>query len=1344
MLWNLVRRLRAGTENINRLLLPGSMEDFIAEETSQVSFDLLWNKKAKKSSFSVEKIDLLTVDSDDSATSDRHTQKTGVKTDFTTINREILDRNIAPISKGEINQEMVSQPEQDVRITQLGKVKSESPEETSSDRFTSGVFVVGESGEVGFDFLFDGGKHRSELAIFSLEGMEAFEFGSTAFIEEASRRALTGSQWGHVVIRDRTEGAKFDGKLEHKNWNKGEYQGVKTFEMNAGDRFGVMLIPNGTVKQVHQKPNSKGAKKPLFSLATEDNNFGQIADLNGKGHTFAMEDVNPGHQWFDRDYNDIIFQVSGATAETQSLDNAINPEKDWRGTDVGQEIIQYIEENDPNSPKLPIDPETGSPYKPGELLIKFSANTSNADIQKLANDYGAIAFENLVPFDPNSDSSLQQWRLFRFDPNLDLLPIREAISGENGIDAIELNTLLSSSAWIPNDSQFQDLWGLNNTGQDFPEQGQGIVDADINAPEAWEIQRGSKDVVVAIIDTGVYYTHEDLQDNMWKNVGEIANNGIDDDGNGYIDDFDGYDFGNQNGDPNPDLLPLYDIGYEHGTHVAGIIGAVGNNSLGVVGVSPNVSLMALNARDLGVRHLTTSAIVQSFNYATNNGANIINASFGSFHYQDLMYDALQDVSDAGVLVVAAAGNEDGSNKSLDNDIDALYPSSYGFSNIISVAATNNQDELWEYSRYGGSSIDLAAPGVEIYSTIPGESFGGWLQPYEYYSGTSMAAPHVAGAAALLLAENPNLTPEEIKQILLNTGDSLASLQGKTVSGKRLNLHKALEAVVQTQQDPVYKIGGEFQVNIDTTLGQFSPSIAALDDGGFLVTRMSYSQGGSDNTIYAQRYDNQSNPIGNEFQVNSYTDNQRASAKVTSLKDGGFLISWQSYGQNGRVDARYAQRYDNQSNPVGNEFQVNSHTNNWDSDLRPIALEDGGFLMTWDSLEQNSSWLGVYAQRYDNQNNRIGNEFQVSSYTDVWSNYSNGNGIGLEDGGFLLTWYSLNNAYVQRYDAYSNPIGSKIQIASSHTPVGLNLALLKNGSFLATWYSDSQNDTEIYAQRYDNHNNPVGNEFQINSYTDGNQLAPSVTALDDGGFLITWHSEEQDGSRVGVYAQRYDAQSNPVGNEFQVNSYTDYELVSSAITTLKDGNILISWISNGRYSHGFRVFTQRFGIAPVTPPTLQPAPPSPSVFQHFNQTYNSLQDSPFPEDAIQVETFEDGTLDTLGVTASTGSLAPASHSIEENGNSWQIDQENLTLTFDEDVLGVLPTRAGVAVTDIANVDIGTVAMEIFDPQGISLGVTQPEALGTGDRFFGVEYEGGISAITFTANRNDWNIDHLQYG
>ena len=212
--------------------------------------------------------------------------------------------------------------------------------------FDSGVFTVGESGEVSIDFLFDGGAYRGELAVFSLEGMEDFEPGSDAFIQEAAQRALSDSELGYIVISDRSEGARFSGELGERDWNRGPYLGVKTFEMRAGDEFGLMLVPHGKVEQVEGNPGIGGSQRPLFSMATAnpDDAFhvGQIADITGEGNSFIWEDLRVDHNRSDGDYNDLIFQIRGATGEAIDLDEVINPELDWRDSELGQELIEFI------------------------------------------------------------------------------------------------------------------------------------------------------------------------------------------------------------------------------------------------------------------------------------------------------------------------------------------------------------------------------------------------------------------------------------------------------------------------------------------------------------------------------------------------------------------------------------------------------------------------------------------------------------------------------------------------------------------------------------------------------------------------------------------------------------------------------------------------------------------------------------------------------------------------------------------------------------------------------------------------------------------------------------------
>ena len=320
-----------------------------------------------------------------------------------------------------------------------------------------------------------------------------------------------------------------------------------------------------------------------------------------------------------------------------------------------------------------------------------------------------------------------------------------------------------------NDVLFSSLWGLPRIG----------------APAAWDITTGSPDVVVAVIDSGLALTHPEFVDRVWTNAGEIAGNGIDDDGNGYIDDVHGWDFANDDNNPND----VFDACGGHGTHTAGIVGAAGNNFIGVTGVNWNVTLMPLKAlKASGGSCVGTDAdIIAAIEYAADQGVRISNNSYGGAGFNSLVQDAIRA---SNSIFVAAAGNA-----GSDNDILPSYPASFELSNVVSVAATTELDALASFSNYGLTSVDLAAPGVGILSTVPSSG-------YASKSGTSMASPHVAGAAALLLASDPSLTNLELIWRLLHGVDDL----GLPVATRgRLNVHTALTLpppVVSVRLTPV--------------------------------------------------------------------------------------------------------------------------------------------------------------------------------------------------------------------------------------------------------------------------------------------------------------------------------------------------------------------------------------------------------------------------------------------------------------------------------------------------------------------------------------------------------------
>ncbi len=321
---------------------------------------------------------------------------------------------------------------------------------------------------------------------------------------------------------------------------------------------------------------------------------------------------------------------------------------------------------------------------------------------------------------------------------------------------------------IPDDPHFDLLYGMHNVGQN-----NGVVDADIDAPEAWDMATGDDNVLVGVIDTGIDYLHPDLVDNMWTNPGEIPGNGIDDEGNGYVDDVHGYDFANHDGDPMDD--------HYHGTHCAGTIAARGNNGIGVAGVAWKAKLVALKFLSAGGSGSTADAI-EAIAYANAMNIPITSNSWGGGGFSQALKDVIDAGGQRGFLFVAAAGNN-GSNA----DQIPMYPAAYESDNIISVAATDSRDGLAGFSNYGRVSVDLGAPGVSIYSCQPGNR-------YQYLSGTSMATPHVAGAATLLKSYNPQLGYIDIKAALMRSVDSIASLSGRVASEGRLNIQRALGMV----------------------------------------------------------------------------------------------------------------------------------------------------------------------------------------------------------------------------------------------------------------------------------------------------------------------------------------------------------------------------------------------------------------------------------------------------------------------------------------------------------------------------------------------------------------------
>lgn len=408
-------------------------------------------------------------------------------------------------------------------------------------------------------------------------------------------------------------------------------------------------------------------------------------------------------------------------------------------------------------------------FAPNVVLVAFHAKVAAGDRLAVMNRHG-------LELDPDFRPNPYFTRLFikngrGLTPEQAVEQTVDALRREPSVRVAEPDMQLIPEQTLPNDTNFGTQWDLHNTGQSG-----GLVDADIDWPEAWAISAGTP-VAVAVCDDGVQYTHPDLAANIWQNPGEIAGNGIDDDGNGYIDDTIGWDHATNDRDPMPTA------GNTHGTHVAGTVGAVTNNGIGVAGVAPNVRIMCM--RMYAGQASWMSSLIQAIDYSRTEGAKVISVSYNLNSYTQLLVEAIQRAGEDDVIYVNSAGN---STQNIDNvrgQITTLTD------NALFVASTTRTDTLSSFSNFGQTS-KLAAPGSDIMSTIPTNSYG-------LSSGTSMAAPHAAAAIAAVLAKFPNITAKQALARVVNTADILPSLT--SIGGGRLNLNRALQPDSIAPSDP---------------------------------------------------------------------------------------------------------------------------------------------------------------------------------------------------------------------------------------------------------------------------------------------------------------------------------------------------------------------------------------------------------------------------------------------------------------------------------------------------------------------------------------------------------------
>jgi subtilisin family serine protease len=436
-------------------------------------------------------------------------------------------------------------------------------------------------------------------------------------------------------------------------------------------------------------------------------------------------------------------------------------------------------------------------YKKNELFVKFkySSETSYKKISQMVNrQIGATVIKEY--------SEVKGLQLVRIPANMSLKDAIAKYKKNSNVIYAEPNYAYAENS-IPDDTYYDYQWGLSQ----------------VNVSKAWNITTGSHKVIIAVIDSGIDLNHPDLKANIWINKGEIPGNRIDDDRNGYIDDVYGWNFISGNNNISDDD--------GHGTHVAGIIAAVGNNSKGVTGVMWSATIMPLKFLDNEGNGYVDDA-VSAVRYATKMGASIISCSWGGSEYSQ----ALKDVIDASsALVVCAAGNR---GSGANDDISPVYPACFTSKNIISVAATDASDVLASFSDYGLNSVDVAAPGTHICSTLPGSQYG-------YMQGTSMAVPYVTGLAGLIKSIRPDLSALQIKYTILNNVDYISSLAGKILTGGRINALKALTNIITDSTAPAVSVnlkGGSYYSPLNLTLTSSEPATIYYTLNGSNPTRNS--------------------------------------------------------------------------------------------------------------------------------------------------------------------------------------------------------------------------------------------------------------------------------------------------------------------------------------------------------------------------------------------------------------------------------------------------------------------------------------------------------------------------
>ncbi|MBI1348013.1 hypothetical protein GC163_17205 [bacterium] len=597
-------------------------------------------------------------------------------------------------------------------------------------------------------------------------------------------------------------------------------------------------------------------------------------------------------------------------------------------------------------------------------------------------------------------------------------------------------------------------------------------------------------------------------------------------------------------------------------------------------------------------------------------------------------------------------------------------------------------------------------GVEQPGRIGQITFGLNMATGKYEAELTFAAEPLAGGTYQLVAK-----------------ETITDVAGNMLDGDRDGT-PGDNFIRQFRVSDVVAEGSEFQVNIYTTSVQSGAALAVDGDGDYVIVWESAFEDAGTTGVFAQRYNADGVAQGSEFQVNSYTTGTQSVAAVAMDEPGNFVIAWESVGQDGDIRGIFAQRYDAAGVAQGSEFQVNTYTTG--NQLNPaIAMDrDGDFVVTWQSFVQDGSSYGIFAQRYNGAGIAQGNEFQVNTFT---SNRQLNASVAMDaDGDFVITWESylqdgqFYGIYAQRYNVAGVAQGSEFQVNTYTTSNQLSptVGMDADGNFVVSWESPAPTGEDgfgIFARRYDAAGVAQGGEFQVNTYTTNPQRSPAVALDDDGDFVITWNSLGQDGSSYGVYAQRFDAMGTAKGSEFQVNTYTTNKQFDPVVAMDADGDFVIAWESNGQDGSSYGIFAQRYrgNVAPIVDDGL---------------AFSIAENSDFGTSVGMVTATDADPNDTMTYSFSGGNVGKAFDINSATGEifvnkPYQLDFETSPTTYNlrvavTDSAGVTrKSTVNVSVTD-AN-DPPEIAGQMFSiaehsPNGTAVGTvpaTDPDASDT---------------------------------